>query len=76
MPILKYSNKLKCVVLVYDADEEEPDCLNCIHVCDDCDTVCDQCGPQYWWQNYLRIKKADDKYQKLANDLYNPEEDF
>lgn len=40
----------------YTADNEEPNCLECSHVCGqfDCDG---QCGPEHGWAGYLREKK-------------------
>lgn len=38
-------------VYEYDADDEEPDCMKCIHVCDSQD-ICEDCGSM--WLNYLR----------------------
>lgn len=36
------------------ADDEMPDCLNCIHVCSDFN--CEKwCGPEHGWWGYQRI---------------------
>lgn len=46
--------------IIYDADDEEPDCM----ICDCYDSgLCDQCGSIYGWHYYERkipiIEKSD-----------------
>lgn len=43
-------------IFVYTADNEEPDCMKCEHVCDSYEKFCNKCGPEYYWYNYVRIK--------------------
>lgn len=40
----------------YNADNEEPNCLRCNHVCDRYDSFCLRCGPENWWHNYIRTE--------------------
>ena len=43
-------------IFVYTADNEEPDCMQCEHVCDSYEKFCSKCGPKYYWYNYVRIE--------------------
>lgn len=52
---LKSENK-KVTVYEYNADDEEPDCMKCVHVCDSRE-ICDKCGSS--WLNYKRIFVED-----------------
>lgn len=43
----------------YTADEEQPDCNRCEHVCEDYD--CDNmCGPEHGWNGYERIEREEE----------------
>lgn len=47
--------------IIYDADDEEPDC----GVCDNQDCgLCDQCGSTGWWHYYEREVSIIDKSDK------------
>lgn len=47
--------------IIYDADDEEPNCGCCDHVCDEYE--CDKyCGPDNWWTGYQRTER------KITND--------
>lgn len=44
-------------IIIYTADDEEPICSRCDHLCDSfgCDFKCDEyCGPEHWWNGYER----------------------
>lgn len=41
-------------VYVYTADEEEPDCNRCDHICADDDFCGRICGPERCWGGYTR----------------------
>ena len=55
----EYSKPLDKVVTVYEynADDEDPECGRCIHICDS-QKVCDECGA--FWLKYLRREYMDD----------------
>lgn len=38
----------------YTADNEEPDCGRCDHVCDSDNLCMDYCGPEHGWARYVR----------------------
>lgn len=42
---------------ILDADTEEPNCLNCVHVCGgfDCEG---HCGPKHWWAGFTPIERG------------------
>lgn len=42
--------------IVYTADNEMPDCLQCDH-CDHCDDG-KLCGPEYGWARYERTERV------------------
>ena len=54
MPKLERRN-----VWVYTADDEEPKCMRCDHICSSQDK-CDKCGAEHWWQHYQRTEVEDD----------------
>lgn len=43
---------------ILNADDEEPNCLNCCHVCDgfNCEAFC---GPKHWWAGYQRTERKE-----------------
>lgn len=44
----------------YTADDEDPKC----HRCDNCfgpQCICDECGPQFWWKNYIRTERIKER---------------
>lgn len=43
---------------VYTADDEEPKCMRCDHVCGSQDR-CDKCGPEHWWRYYQRTEVVE-----------------
>ena len=43
---------------IYTADDEEPNCMNCDHICGSQER-CNKCGPEYWWQYYERTEVED-----------------
>lgn len=45
--------------IIYDADDEEPDCM----MCDHCQSgyFCESCGPEHWWYYYARTEKDSEK---------------
>ena len=45
--------------VIYDADDEEPDCMMCDHCQSDC--LCESCGPEHWWYYYARTEKDPEK---------------
>lgn len=46
--------------LKYNADLEEPNCLQCDHICDD--FKCDKwCGPEHGWWGYRSTEKIEIK---------------
>lgn len=46
-------------LLFYTVDDEEPDCNNCEHCCDD--FFCSKrCGPKYGWAGYQRVKLVNE----------------
>ena len=40
--------------IIYTADDEEPDCGRCDHVCDSDNLCMDYCGPEHGWARYVR----------------------
>ena len=47
--MIKYADR-------YTADDEEPNCGNCDHVCCESDYPCKNCGPEYGWAYYTRTE--------------------
>ena len=45
--------------VIYNADDEEPNCMKCDHVCLTYELFCVKCGPDYWWQNYKRTERHE-----------------
>lgn len=45
--------------VIYNADDEEPNCMKCDHICSAYESFCAKCGPDNWWQNYKRTEKHD-----------------
>lgn len=43
-------------LILYTADEEEPNCLECNFACTDDANACRFCGPEYGWRNYCRTE--------------------
>lgn len=41
----------------HTADDENPDCMCCDHVCSDSNT-CQYCGPKFGWARYVRTEKV------------------
>lgn len=39
--------------VIFTADDEDPDCLNCDR-CDSDYDCCNLCGPSYGWSGYIR----------------------
>ena len=40
---------------IYTADDEEPDCELCDHLCDESDDLCvNGCGSEHGWYGYVR----------------------
>ena len=67
----EYSKPLGKTVTVYEynADDEDPDCMKCVHVCDS-RKVCDECGA--FWINYLRREYIDeDTSNEGLREIYN-----
>lgn len=46
--------------IIYNGDDEEPDCNRCEHVCDDFDCS-GSCGPEHGWYGYERIKMVTNR---------------
>ena len=42
------------VVGIVTADNEEPDCGRCDHICDRYEYCNEQCGAEHWWGGYER----------------------
>ena len=50
-------------IRTYTADDEEPDCMRCIYVCDgDENACCNHCGPHHGWSLYKRLEAV--RYKK------------
>ena len=48
-------------IIYHTANTEEPNCIQCVHVCDD-DFPCEKvCGPEHWWNGYRREEKLSDE---------------
>ena len=45
--------------IVFTADDEMPDCLEC-DLCDYCDDG-KYCGPEYGWARYKRTERAEEE---------------
>lgn len=41
---------------IFNADDEEPDCMRCGH-CSDAYDCCNNCGPEHGWAGYCRVAK-------------------
>lgn len=56
--------------VIYTADDEEPDCMMCDHLCDHCrgSVLCKECGPKYGW-HYYRREEQDSETSKLVRAL-------
>lgn len=52
------SYKYKCKE-TYNADDEEPKCHRCDHLCDSYERFCSKCGPEHWWHYYIRTEIRD-----------------
>ena len=48
----------RVTIYEYNADDEEPDCGRCVHVCDSQD-ICNKCASG--WMNYKRIEVEGDE---------------
>ena len=42
-------------LVIYDADDEMPDCGRCDHITEDFD-CCGKCGPEHGWGGYTRTE--------------------
>ena len=42
----------------YTADDENPDCMCCDHVCSD-SNICQYCGPKFGWARYVRTERVN-----------------
>lgn len=49
------------LAIVFDADDEEPDCMKCRYV--ENDDICEQCGN--WWRHYERIELLDNRVEMI-----------
>lgn len=47
----------KYILYQYTANDEEPNCLRCDHVCDRYD-CCNLCGSEHWWNGYIRTERV------------------
>lgn len=45
--------KKEMIINIYNADDEEPNCLKCIHLIDDYNCI-KKCGPGKSWNGYRR----------------------
>lgn len=43
-------------LIKHTANDEEPDCMCCDHVCGD-GKACKYCGPDHWWARYERTER-------------------
>lgn len=48
----------------FNADDEEPKCINCDHVCNWYGQFCSECGPEYGWHNYIRTEIHEIEYEE------------
>lgn len=46
--------------IIYDADDEEPDCGRCDHICDSYKWCIENCGAEHAWGRYKRTEKMED----------------
>ena len=43
----------------YNADDEEPKCENCDHICDNFN-CCELCGSENYWGGYIRTESVEE----------------
>jgi hypothetical protein len=52
--------------IIYTADDEMPDCMNCVH-CDEDFDCSRNCGAEHGWYGYKRIERLDNEQRKTAD---------